>query len=124
MAFAATFLVTCTTLVFFDLDFLPFEVEDEDPEPEPLPPPPPTVMICGAEAATVFGVELTLLWPISTPTPRAISSVATPATSVAPEEARGRRGGVADGADGGAGAVVKLSAAKRERPRRSPQFTQ
>jgi hypothetical protein len=72
------------------------------------------------------GVLLLLWWPISTPTPIAIKSVATPATSVAAYDARGRygRGRTWGSLDAGAAWVPNISPANRARPRRSPQLMQ
>jgi hypothetical protein len=65
-----------------------------EPEPEveaEVPEPAPTVMTWVGADATVLVVPEEL-WPMITPTPIASSRVPTPATSVAPEETRGRRG--------------------------------
>lgn len=104
---------------------------EELDEPPPLLatllcPPPLTVITCGDAAARFFELPAPFS-PISTPTPMARSSVATPATRVVPGLNRECAGG------GGAGEMICGSAAgsgaaeeeaNRGLPRRSPQTTQ
>ena len=88
------------------------------------PPPPFTWITYGFVEAAFAGALLVLSWPIRTPTPIASSSVATPATNVAPDEAeRWRR--CARGACGtGAAAALESASENRGFDRRSPQSTQ
>ena len=86
------------------------------------PPTPWTLIVrLGVPAASCFGA---FVWcPISTPTPSANSSVATPTMKLELDEIRGRRGGF--GAPGAAAfGTARDSNENRVFPRRSPHSTQ
>jgi hypothetical protein len=110
-------------LVLAPVEPVPLEPVPLEPELAPVAaaPPPLTVITSGALAA-----ELLLLpaFPISTPTPIAIRSVAMPAISVAADgqERCDPRGGPTVSVTV-AGAVM-LVAENRPAPRRSPHWTQ
>jgi hypothetical protein len=62
--------------------------------------------------------------PIRTPTPKAISNVATPATNVAALDIRGRWGGRGAAAAAAGSLAATAVTGKRGFPRRWPQFRQ